>query len=158
MVERAEQPYVAITQRVTMDRMEEVADNLATVFGWLAGRGIAPAGAPFFKYNVIDMERGLEVEGGVPVARPVEGHGEITAGLLPAGRYATVRHVGHPDELEGVTGELLAWAADHGLDWDMADGPDGERWACRLEVYETNPDDEPDMNRWETVLAFRLAG
>jgi hypothetical protein len=28
---------------------------------------------------------------------------------------------------------------------------------CRLELYKTDPAVEPDMNKWETELAFRLA-
>jgi hypothetical protein len=28
----------------------------------------------------------------------------------------------------------------------------------RLEAYEDDPDDEPDMSKWLTELRFRLAG
>jgi effector-binding domain-containing protein len=157
IIERAAQPYVGIVRRVRMNEIAAVADSMDAVFGWLAERQVQPAGAPFFKYNVIDMERELEVEAGVPVVTAVEGAGEIVGGVLPVGRYATVRHVGHPDELVDVTRDLLVWAAERGLAWDRADGPDGQRWGCRLEIYETDPDDEPDMAKWETVLAFRLA-
>ena len=41
------------------------------VFAWLGGGGAAPAGAPFWKYNVIDMAREIEIEAGVPVAAAV---------------------------------------------------------------------------------------
>lgn len=157
VVERHRQPYVGIARSVPMTRIGEVADSQASVFGWLAERGVLPAGAPFFRYNLIDMERELEVEAGVPLATQIDGEGEIAGGVLPAGRYVTWRHIGHPDELEGVTGELLAWAADQGLEWDMTSGPDGERWGCRLEIYESDPEVNPDMTTWETVLAFRLA-
>jgi hypothetical protein len=34
----------------------------------------------------------------------------------------------------------------------------GERWGGRLEIYLTDPSQEPDMSRWQTQLAFRLAG
>ena len=70
IVERVEQPYVAITAKVTMREIGPSAETLLPeVFGWLGQHGIAPAGAPFFKYNVIDMERQLEIEFGVPTAR-----------------------------------------------------------------------------------------
>jgi hypothetical protein len=36
--------------------------------------------------------------------------------------------------------------------------PDGERWAARLEIYETDPAVEPDMTKRTTLLAFRLSG
>jgi hypothetical protein len=40
----------------------------------------------------------------------------------------------------------------------MSETDDGQRWGCRLEVYNTDPAEEPNMNKWETELAFRLAG
>jgi hypothetical protein len=33
----------------------------------------------------------------------------------------------------------------------------GEHWGCRVEFYLTNPTEEPDLSKWETQLAFRLA-
>jgi hypothetical protein len=30
-------------------------------------------------------------------------------------------------------------------------------WACRLEMLRTDPAEEPDMHKWETVLLFKLA-
>jgi effector-binding domain-containing protein len=155
--DRPEQHYVGVRALVTMQTIASIADRLPEVFGWLGARGIEPAGAPFFRYHLIDMERKLDVEVGVPVAAAPTGDGDILTGVLPAGRYATVTHVGHPDDLVRVTGELLGWAAGHGLRWDMAETDRGQRWGCRLEVYKTDPDVEPDMARWETELAFRLA-
>lgn len=157
MTRRADQPYVAIRRSVTMQAIDEIADRLPELFGWLGARGIEPAGAPFFRYNVIDMENDLEVEAGVPVATAVKGDGEVVSGNLPAGRYATVVHVGHPDELVGATAELLDWAAKNGLRWDVRHSDRGEHWGCRLEVYRTDPAEEPDLGKWETELAFRLA-
>jgi hypothetical protein len=40
----------------------------------------------------------------------------------------------------------------------MSPSPEGERWGGRLEIYLTDPRDEPDMSKWETLLAVRLAG
>ncbi|HEY3954386.1 MAG TPA: GyrI-like domain-containing protein [Streptosporangiaceae bacterium] len=155
---RAEQPYVAVRATVAMDELGGLGARLGEVAGWLGARGLAPAGPPFFRYNVIDMMRELEVDAGFPVATAAEGGGEIVAGVLPAGRYATVTHTGHPSELLNVTRELLEWAATQGLKWDMTQTGRGERWGCRLETYFTNPAEEPDMSKWVTQLAFRLAG
>jgi effector-binding domain-containing protein len=158
IVERPEQPYMAIGGAVTMQTIGAIADRLPEVFVWLAEHHLEPAGAPFFRYNLVDMQRQLEIEVGVPVAVAVDGDGEVHAGVLPSGRFATVTHVGHPDGLVGVTAALLDWAARQGLRWDMSETAHGQRWGCRLEVYHTDPADEPDMRRWETELAFRLAG
>jgi effector-binding domain-containing protein len=155
---RAEQPYVAIRAKVTMGEIEAFARRFGEVFGWLDGHDLAPAGPPFFKYNVIDMARELEMEAGVPVATAISGDDQVVAGVLPAGRYATLTHMGHPSELMAATKALLDWAAEQGLAWDVTPGEDGDRWACRLENYLTDPDQEPDMSKWVTQLAFKLAG
>jgi effector-binding domain-containing protein len=158
IVTRAEQPYVAIGARVTMAELGAVVPPLnGEVFRWLAERGAAPAGPPFWKYNVINMDRELEVEAGVTVPQPLAGDGRVVAGALPAGRYATLTHVGHPSELAEATAALLDWAAGQGLTWDMSPGEGGERWGSRLELYLTDPAEEPDMSKWVTQLAFRLA-
>jgi effector-binding domain-containing protein len=93
----------------------------------------------------------------VTIAAPVAGDDRVTVGVLPAGRYVTTRHVGHPSTLMAATAALLEWAAAQGLTWDVSASPSGERWGARLEIYLTDPRVEPDMNRWETELAFRLA-
>jgi effector-binding domain-containing protein len=155
---RREQPYVAVRAKVTMGEIEAFARRFGEVFGWLDRHGLAPAGPPFFKYNVIDMARELEMEAGVPVAAAVAGDDRVVAEVLPAGRYATLTHVGHPSELMAATKALLDWAAEQGLTWDVTPSEDGDRWACRLENYLTDPDQEPDMSKWVTQLAFKLAG
>ncbi len=157
IIERADQPYVGIRGTVTMQTIGAVADRIPELFGWLGAHGIPPSGAPFLRYDVIDMERQLVIEAGVPVATPATGDQQVSAGVLPAGRYATLTHVGHPDELVDVTARLLAWVREHGLEWDVSASDEGERWGCRLEVYHTDPAEEPDLRKWETDLVFRLA-
>jgi effector-binding domain-containing protein len=155
---RDEQPYAAITTTVTMDEMGTALPPLnPEVVEWLATQGAKPVGPPMWKYNVIDMSAGLEIEVGVSTSLAVEGDDRVNGGTLPAGRYAVLRHVGHPSTLMEATGGLLDWAEAQGLRWDTTDTPEGERWAARIEFYLSDPDDEPDMNKWETELAFKLA-
>ncbi len=156
VVERSAQPYVAIRALVTMQTIGTVLPGLhPDVRSWLQERGEEPAGDPFFKFNVIDMERQLEVEVGWPVSTQMTGEGGVLAGVLPAGRYATVLYTGHPDGLIDATRALLEWAAKEDLQWDVTETADGDRWGARLEIYTS---DGPDMNEWETELAFKLAG
>ena len=159
VVERASQRYAAIKAFVTMETLGAVLPGLhPEVRMWLDRAGAQRAGDPFFKYNVIDMARELEMEAGVPIATVTDGDDQIVAGVLPAGRYATLTHVGHPSELMAATKALLDWAAEQGLTWDVTPSEDGDRWACRLENYLTDPEQEPDMSKWVTQLAFKLAG
>src|SRR6476659_1325879 len=136
IVERDAQPYVAITVRVSMSDLGDVVPPLTgEVFGWLAERGVEPAGPALWKYNVIDMAGELEIEAGVAVGQTIEGDRRVRGSILPAGRYAVARFHGHPDGLEQATGDLLDWAAKQGLRWDTRMKDREERWAARLEEY-----------------------
>ena len=158
VVERPEQPYVAMRANVTMQSIGEVLPPLTSRVGeWIGRHGVQPIGAPFWKYDVIDMAREMVVEVGFPVAGSVEGDDSVIVGALPAGRYATLVHTGHPQELVAATGRLLDWGAEQGLRWDVEESPEGERWGSRLEIYLSDPAEQPDMSQWETMLAFRLA-
>lgn len=64
------------------------------VFGWLRAQGVEPSGPAFWRYTVIDMSRYLQIEAGEPTAEPVDGDERVHSGVLPAGRYATLRHIG----------------------------------------------------------------
>jgi hypothetical protein len=158
VIERPAQPYVAITAQVTMQTLAPTLLPLhARVLTWLKDRDTPPAGPPFWKYDRVDMDGTLDVEVGVPTAAALDADDGVLCGVLPAGRYAALRYTGHPDGLLDATGFLLTWGRQHELAWDVEHGPDGEHWAARLEIYETDPDVEPDMTRWTTQLAFRLA-
>ncbi|MEO3886145.1 GyrI-like domain-containing protein [Nonomuraea sp. B5E05] len=158
IVECPERPYVGVRGTITMTTFGLVADRIGEIIGWLAQRGHAPAGAPFLRYDAINMpEDRLVVQAGVPVAEPVEGEGDIFAATLPAGRYAVTSHHGHPDQLIGVIEALLKWGAEQGLAWDMTEKDGTEHWGCRLELFQTDPRVEPDMHNWDTDLQIRLA-
>jgi effector-binding domain-containing protein len=157
IVTRTEQPYAAIGARISMWEIPEMGARLGEVFAWLGARGLAPAGPPFFRYRRIVMPRQLDMEAGVPVVEHIAGDGNVVTGVLPAGRYAEVMYVGHPEGLADVTRALLDWADGEGLTFDVSAHGDGELWGCRLENYLTDPAEEPDMTKWTTQLAFRLA-
>ncbi|MEV4115778.1 GyrI-like domain-containing protein [Nonomuraea sp. NPDC049695] len=158
IIDFPDRPYIGIRKTITMTSFGLVGDRIAGLIGWLAERGVALAGAPFFRYDSINMaEDRLVVQAGVPVATPVEGEGDVFADVLPAGRYVTASHHGHPDQLAGVISSVLKWGEEQGLAWDMTEKDGTEHWGCRLEFYQTNPLEEPDMNNWDTELQFRLA-
>jgi effector-binding domain-containing protein len=120
------------------------------VFVWLAKRGLKPVGAPFLRYLIVDVERKLEFDLGIPIAESVQGEGQIIAEPLPAGTYAMMLHTGHPNELEEITANLFAWAEEKSIRWKM----DGSRWEGRVEWYYSDQEIEPDVAKWETELAF----
>jgi DNA gyrase inhibitor GyrI len=157
VVARAAQPYVAVARTTGVAGLRAAAHTLPTVLAWLDRQGAAPAGAPFFRYLTVEMPERVDVEVGVPTAAPLDPGDGLMAGTLPAGDYATLTYRGAPSGLVRATAVLLEWGAREGVTWDVAPTEAGERWGARLEIYRTDPAVEPDPDRWETDLAFRLA-
>lgn len=158
LVERAARPYVAIRTEVKPQELSQAIDGaFPRLFGWLAQKGQQPVGAPFVKYNVIDMERALQLELGVPISAPfqTDAASDVQAGTLPAGRYAVSIYQGHFSGLREANAALLRSASTLGVQWDTTPTPQGERFAARLETYLTDPSKEPDPTRWQTELAIK---
>lgn len=152
--QRDEQPYVAIRKRVAIqDIPAELPPLHDEVFGWLANKGIAPAGAPFFRYLGGNMSK-MEVDVGVPVAAAVEGDGRVIADTLPAGRYGVILHTGDYATVVTAHSAIQDWAKANGIQWAQHDDGNEERWGCRVEHYITDPGEEPDASKWETEVAF----
>jgi effector-binding domain-containing protein len=157
--ERAAKHYAGIQATVPMDGISGAIDEaFPELFGWLARTGTAPAAPPFIRFLVIDMEALLQIELGVPVAEPMTEGGRIRPGVLPAGRYAVLRHTGPYDGLIDANAALQQWAHDNGLEFDVRDTPEGSAWGSRLEEYITDPSREPDPSKWETDVAYLLRG
>jgi effector-binding domain-containing protein len=155
--DRPAQPYMARRTQVPMQELGTVIPQLhSEVYAWLRRQGIAPAGAPFIRYRVIDMPGRLDIELGVPIAEAVSSDDPILADTLPAGRYATLIYT---DVRRGVEGNaaLLDWGARQGLKWDSWTTENGDGFGARLESYLTEPRDEPDIAKWEQEVAIRLA-
>ena len=127
--ERAAQPYAYVSDdSVYMDRFDVIADRFGEVFAWLGQRGIEPVGPVFFKYNVINMPGPMHLEAGVPIAETVEGDDAVSTSSLPAGRYVTVRHHGHPDSLmQATAGSAGLGRGSRVSEFDQEDTPAGSQ-------------------------------
>ncbi len=108
IVERDEQPYTGIRTSVTMRGISGfIDDSFPKVFVGIDAAGVKPSGAPFVHFNVVDMERELEIEVGLPVASPLHADGRVFAGVVPAGRYGSLTYVGPYDGLIDANEALL---------------------------------------------------
>ncbi len=92
------------------------------------------------RLNVVDMKGSMDIEVGVTTAVPVEGDARVRPGVLPAGRYATLRYRGAGTQ---ANRELIEWTRARGVELDRRDVPAGDRFACRYESYVTDPRTEP---------------
>jgi effector-binding domain-containing protein len=156
--QRDEQHYVGIRTKAALPELPTVIPQLhSEAYAWLDKQGIAPAGPPFIRYYIIDMERQLDIELGWPTASALSGDGRIQAGVLPAGRYATLIYIGPYDNLVAVTAGLLAWAEANGVAWQTSTAGNDEVWGARVEFYLKDPGNESDPQKFETELAFLTA-
>jgi effector-binding domain-containing protein len=149
---RAAQPYVAIAVDVTMQALPDAVDRgFPELFQWLAAHSIEPAGPPFIRYLRIDMEGELTIELAAPLEVQPPGDEHVTVGVLPAGRYVTLLHVGPYDGLIAANAALQHWARERDITWQM----DGDStWRGRVERYLTDPSQQPDPSSWQTELAY----
>jgi effector-binding domain-containing protein len=155
--DRNAQHYVGIRTQVPMKEFKKVIPQLlGEVFAWLEKQDVKPAGAPFMRFHVINMESKMDIELGVPVASALSGDDRISAGVLPAGRYGALVYTGVRNGMKGNKA-LLDWGAKNGLAWDTYVSDKGDGFGARIESYLTDPGDEQDQAKWETEVAIRLA-
>jgi effector-binding domain-containing protein len=108
---------------------------------WLAARHVPIVGPPFARYHVPDPDAGrFEVEAGFPVAAPVDGDEEVVASTLPSGSVATTVHLGPYEDLPAAYAAVTAWIDEQG------GTSTGDMW----EVYESDPQAQPDPATWRT--------
>jgi effector-binding domain-containing protein len=152
---RSEKPYMGIRTQTPMKGMSKVIGKLfKELFAWAKQQDVEPAGPPFLRYHVIDMAGEMDIEVGIPVMTTLSGDERVSAGVLPAGRYASLVYVG-----SGLTGNkaLIEWARADGIAWDRWDEEKGDAFRSRYETYLTDPKIEPRKTKWEVEVAIKLA-
>jgi hypothetical protein len=155
--DRAAQPYLARRMVVTIDTASaDVQTVAAELFRWLKRRGIATAGPPFIRYLAADFVGGLDIEVGIPVARPVRGERPVIAGTLPAGRYLVQRHTGLLVDLLGADMMLGRWADQHGAPWNRDRIDRRAIWRGRVERFLLHTATESDPSTWDVEVAYLL--
>lgn len=156
--ERADMPYAAVRTQISVDEMGSgiIPQLHDEVIAWLDQHGLKPAGPPLIRYHVINMPGRLDISIGWPIEKLLKGTDRITVDSLPAGRYASLIYTGLHNGIAGNS-VLIGWASKEGLTWDAWDAPEGHAFRSRVEFTLTEPDDEPDIAKWDTEVAIKLA-
>ncbi|MHB1134443.1 MAG: GyrI-like domain-containing protein [Chloroflexota bacterium] len=142
IVEQPARPTLYVRRQVAVQNMPQTLGQAwGAIMQYLGELGEQPAGAPYVAYHNMDMQN-LDIEAAFPVARPLPGRGDVQAGELPAGRYATCVHAGPYNEL-GMTYEALTkYMAEQGQQ------PVGVAY----EVYLNDPQTTPPQDLQTQVL------
>lgn len=123
-------------------------DLLGELFSWLDRRG-ATMTAAFLRLHVIDMDGPMDLEVGAIVPEHLPGDDRVRPGVLPAGDYATLTYREHARRGNRT---LLEWAAANHVALDRETVAAGDRFACRYELFVTDPRTEPRKKRWLVQL------
>lgn len=88
---RPKQIYMGLRTIAPFKGMSKVISNIADELNaWIEENKIKTAGPPFLRYHVIDMRGFMDIEFCVPVRKSPPDDGNVKAGVLPAGRYASL--------------------------------------------------------------------
>lgn len=163
IVTRSAQPYVAVARTVTDSVPRAVEAAFGELVRWMRENGIDADGPPFIRVPEVDRDgRPFSLEAALPVAAPaaVAPPEPIVAGELPAGRWATLLHIGpycreRGPGLDDARLALVLWASAQGLVYSHAT-PRGEALVCCVDHLRVGPGVEPDHLRWQTELAYLL--
>ncbi len=118
-----------------------LAQLLPEVWQYAKQNGVEITGPPFTRYYEAGPDS-LEIEAGIPVARPALGNGRILASQLPGGPVAVTVHVGPYEKLREAHAAIEKWMHASGK------RAGGAPW----ESYVTDPGEEPDPNKWQTQI------
>jgi effector-binding domain-containing protein len=155
---RPPQSYAALRLKIHRRTLAvEAPKAIAEVAKWLGKNRVAPGGPPLIRYLSIGKDEMVDVEIGIATSEPAGG-GKILPGTLPRGRYLSLIHVGPYDRLVDTTAELLEWAKANSVTFDSQEGPTGTVWKARVEHYLTDPEEQPNPEKWETKLSFLTRG
>jgi len=114
---------------------------------------IEECGAYYLRFRVIDMEGEMGICVGVPVRDKIGGNGRVVPFLLPKGKYACLRYVGH-----GLVANklLLNWIKDQDLKMDRWEDSKGDAFKCRRETFLTDRRVQPLKKKWIIELSIKL--
>jgi effector-binding domain-containing protein len=132
----------------TRASVEDLGRVLGEAYGaiaqYMAEIGEQCVGPPFAAYYNEDMQD-LDLEIGCPVARELPGRGEVQAGEIPAGRFATCLHVGPYSEIEPAYNALSQWMGEN----------DHKPTGVAYEMYLNDPQETPP-EELQTLVMFPL--
>ena len=155
IVTRPEQPYMGIRTIAPFKGMFKVVESLRKEMNaWVDEHSLTQSGPPFLRYHVIDMRGSMDIEFSFPFRKALPNDGNVKAGILPAGRYASLIFSGG-----GISGNraLIEWVRAQGLEFDRWDTSQGDNFRGRYETYLTDPKIEPRKSKWQIEVAIKLA-
>lgn len=139
-------PFLFIRRQTSQTELQgTLGDCFGQVFTYCMKGGLEMAGFPLARY--LKVGPGLmEVEAGVPLAKPAEGENEIQYCALPSGSVVFAEHGGPYDQLGDTHAAIERWIQEKGL----------QRAGPHWEWYVTDPAEHPDPANWRTNIYYPI--
>lgn len=133
LTQRDEMPTAVVVQVVPVPQISTfLGEAFGEVMAAITAAGHFPAGAPFARYDFVEVPKGVtpetfRVEAGFPVNDPIEASGRVQPGVLPGGPAAVTIHEGSYQEVSAAYEAIEAWIASEGM------VPSGPPWESYLD-------------------------
>lgn len=139
-------PIVSISEEVRNLKIPFVFPKLMKeIFAFLEKAEIKPIGAPLAIFT--DWKRGKgKIKVGIPVDEKINSNVRISASQTPTGKFAYTLYIGKLRKINSVYKTMKDWIKINGYTYTNL-------W---MEVYRTDPNNEPDQNKWETEVYLLL--
>jgi effector-binding domain-containing protein len=132
---------VTVASSELMNKMGELYGKL---FSYLGTNNITPAGPPFAVYYEYNPQGNVTFEAGVPVSATVKDNDEIKYKEYPDMKVVSTLYVGSYDKMASIYESIQKYIKDNNLQQA------GATW----EIYLTNPQEEQDTSKYQTVIYF----
>ena len=140
------QPIASIRRKIKARQIPKLfPEFMKKIFGFLNEKGIQPIGAPIAIFYDFRKGKG-EVELGIPISKPVNSEGEIIFGTVPSGKAAYLLYTGHIRKISRAYDAMKNWIEENGF----------QSTNIWWEVYLTDPNEEPDRDKWQTEICLLL--
>ncbi|MDT8393533.1 MAG: GyrI-like domain-containing protein [Bacteroidales bacterium] len=140
-------PAISIKDSVTMEEFEAFLENSYKLLYMYAIRNDAEfKGHPYTIYYNWAPEAKTLIEAGVPLAVSINGEDIIMSVMSPGGKVVKAVHRGAYEDVGKVHDAIAQYMSVLGL--ESAGAP----W----EAYITDPAQEPDTSKWETIVYYPI--
>jgi len=147
IVEKEVEPQFAVAHKskVTIDQIgPKMEESFGMVVKTIADKKLELTGAPFAIWHEWDPEGESIMECAMPIARPGKFGGDVKIIKTYGGKVVTAIHYGQYETTEATWNALDEYLKKNEMEMN------GSPW----EVYLTDPQSEPNPEKWKTEIYF----
>lgn len=116
LIEQPEQNVLSIRTTIHFNDYPSTSKQAYTkIMKYMELKGFLPSGSPFVCYHNTDLEN-LDVEMGLPIAKPVMGNDDIVGYTIPIQKAVSGIFLGAYEDTDPLMFEIMQWIKEHGYE------------------------------------------